>query len=72
MDGAEVTTDTTWGGSFFREIQPGKTVTAVINYGSPAHSVMIMIDSFEADATGLGRAGGVTFGNFTFSSSTAA
>ena len=72
MDGTEVTTDATYGGSFFREIQPGKTVTAVINYGSPAHSVMIMIDSFDADATGLGRAGGVTFGNFTFSSSAAA
>lgn len=65
MDGVEVFTDLSWGGSFFL-VPAGKTVEAVIYFGGQVENLELMIDSSRNDAEV--RSGDVTISDIKFAS----
>ena len=65
MDGAEVFTDLTWGGSFFT-VPAGATVEAVIYYNGQVENLELMIDSSRNDAET--RSGDITVSDIKFAS----
>ena len=71
MDGSEVYTDVSWGGSMFDAIPAGATVEIVIVYDSAkqATNVQFMIDSHKGDEQT--HSGNVTISEIVFSSSAA-
>ena len=66
MDGVEVFTDETYGGSMFDNIAANKTVTIVVKYDSTnAKNIQFMIDSHKGDTTA--HSGDITITDISFS-----